>query len=125
MSNMPLRTGGRRRKVLKLLSGLLGLLQGLFGAAWAGPSAAQAPGTLLPLFDAHLHYSHDAWERLPPKDAVALLRQAGMKRAMVFSSSDEGTQMLFAEAPDLVLPVLRPYRSRSEIGSWMHEPTFP
>jgi hypothetical protein len=81
--------------------------------------AAQPP---LPIFDAHLHYSHDAWERLPPKQAVALLRQAGLKAAMVSSSSDDGTQMLFAEAPDLVLPVLRPYRTRGEIGTWMRDP---
>ena len=99
-------------------------------------SAAAATGTLggrvaraatadvqLPIFDAHLHYSHDAWERLPPKVAVTLLRQAGLKRAMVSSSSDEGTQMLYAEAPDLVLPVLRPYRSRGEIGTWMRDAT--
>ena len=87
----------------------------------AAPAAAQAP---LPIFDAHLHYSHDAWERLPPKEAVALLRQAGLKRAMVSSSSDEGTQMLFAEAPDLVLPSLRPYRSRGEIGTWVRDPSI-
>ena len=85
------------------------------------PAAAQAP---LPIFDAHLHYSHDAWERLPPKEAVALLRQAGLKRAMVSSSSDEGTQMLYAEAPDLVLPSLRPYRSRGEIGTWVKDPSI-
>jgi len=87
-------------------------------AATAGMAAAQPA---LPIFDAHLHYSHDAWERLPPKEAVALLRQAGLKRAMVSSSSDEGTQKLYAEAPDLVLPSLRPYRTRGEIGSWMHD----
>ncbi len=91
------------------------------GALPHGAQAQAAPP--LPLFDAHLHYSHDAWERLPPKQAVALMRQAGLKRAMVSSSSDEGTQMLFAEAPDLVLPVLRPYRTRSEIGTWVHDPT--
>jgi hypothetical protein len=84
------------------------------------PSPAAEP---LPLFDAHLHYSHDAWERLPPKDAIALLRKAGLKRAMVSSSSDEGTQMLYAEAPDLVLPVLRPYRTRSEISTWLNDST--
>lgn len=89
--------------------------------ALSGPAAAQAP---LPIFDAHLHYSHDAWERLPPKEAVALLRQAGLKRAMVSSSSDEGTQKLYAEAPDLVLPALRPYRTRGEIGSWVHDPSI-
>ena len=34
-------------------------------------------GAELPIFDAHVHYSHDAWENLPPKDAIAILRRAG------------------------------------------------
>lgn len=87
--------------------------------------AADPPATpaTMPIFDAHLHYSHDAWERLPPAEAVALLRQAGLRQAMVSSSSDEGTQKLYAAAPDLVLPVLRPYRTRGEIGSWVRDPS--
>ena len=40
---------------------------------------------------------------------------------LVSSSSDEGTQKLYALAPDLVVPVLRPYRKRGETGSWMHD----
>lgn len=80
--------------------------------------------TTLPIFDSHLHYSHDAWERLPPKAAVAILRQAGLRAAMVSSSSDDGTQKLYAEAPDLVIPVLRPYRQRGELGTWVHDPTI-
>lgn len=91
------------------------LLAALPVPAWAREAAA------LPIFDAHLHYSHDAWDRLPPAQAVALLREAGLQRAMVSSSSDEGTQKLYALAPELVLPVLRPYRTRGEIGSWMHD----
>ncbi|MBS1175592.1 MAG: hypothetical protein H6R06_4 [Proteobacteria bacterium] len=75
----------------------------------------------LPIFDAHVHYSHDAWDNLPPKDAVALLRKAGLKRALVSSSGDGGTQRLVAEAPDLIVPSLRPYRSRGEIGSWVRD----
>ncbi|QCB48512.1 amidohydrolase [Hydrogenophaga sp. PAMC20947] len=90
-------------------------------ASLATLSQAQAADAPLPIFDAHLHYSHDAWEKLPPKDAVALLRKAGLKRAMVSSSSDEGTQMLYAEAPDLIIPSLRPYRKRGELGTWMHD----
>ncbi len=82
--------------------------------------SAQAQ-TTLPIFDAHLHYSHDAWENLPPAAAVALLRKAGLAGAMVSSSSDDGTQMLFEAAPDLVLPVLRPYRRRGEISSWLRD----
>jgi hypothetical protein len=103
------------------------------GAFWLGlaalglacghaPAGAQQPR--LPIFDAHLHYSHDAWERLPPAEAVAILRAAGLKRAMVSSSSDEGTQKLYALAPDLVLPVLRPYRTRGEIGTWFKDPSI-
>jgi predicted TIM-barrel fold metal-dependent hydrolase len=91
-----------------------------------GPAAAQpapAPSTPLPIFDSHLHYSHDAWEQLPPKAAIALLRKAGLKAAMVSSSSDDGTQKLYAEAPDLVIPVLRPYRSRGETSTWVRDAT--
>lgn len=77
----------------------------------------------LPIFDAHIHYSHDAWDTVPPKEAVAILRKAGVKRALVSSSNDEGTQKLYAEAPDIIVPELRPYRSRGEIGSWMRDAT--
>jgi predicted TIM-barrel fold metal-dependent hydrolase len=49
------------------------------------------------------------------------LRKAGLKAAMVSSSSDEGTQKLYAEAPDLIIPVLRPYRTRNETGSWVRD----
>jgi predicted TIM-barrel fold metal-dependent hydrolase len=89
-------------------------------AAALVPAAARAAAPL-PIFDSHLHYSHDAWEQLPPKQAIAILRQAGLKGAMVSSSSDDGTQRLHAEAPDLVIPVLRPYRTRGEIGSWVRD----
>ena len=82
-------------------------------------------GADLPIFDAHVHYSHDAWESLPPKDAVALLRKAGLKRALISSSGDDGQQRLYAEAPDLVLPSLRPYRSRGEISTWVRDDSVP
>ncbi len=83
--------------------------------------ALKAGAAALPIFDSHLHYSHDAWEQLPPKAAVEILRKAGLKAAMVSSSSDDGTQKLHAEAPDLVIPVLRPYRHRGEISSWVRD----
>jgi len=77
----------------------------------------------LPIFDAHVHYSHDAWENLPPKDAIAILRKAGLKRALVSSSGDEGTQRLVAEAPELVVPSLRPYRTRGDVSTWVRDDT--
>jgi len=75
----------------------------------------------LPIFDAHIHYSHDAWDAVPPKEAVALLRKAGVTRALVSSSDDDGTQKLLAEAPDIVIPELRPYRRRGETASWVRD----
>jgi hypothetical protein len=89
----------------------------------AVPAAASA--SELPIFDAHVHYSHDAWEVLPPKEAVALLRKAGLKRALVSSSGDDGQQRLYAEAPELILPSLRPYRTRGEISSWVRDASVP
>lgn len=90
------------------------------GAVLATPVSAQP---MRPLVDTHIHYSHDAWEMMPPAEAVNVLRKAGLKRAFVSSSSDEGTQKLYAVAPDLIVPVLRPYRKRGEIGTWFRDDT--
>lgn len=78
-------------------------------------------GETLPIFDSHLHYSHDAWESVPVEQAIAILRKAGLKRALISSAGDEGQQRLYAAAPDLVIPVLRPYRRRGEIGTWFRD----
>ena len=86
-------------------------------------AVAAAPAAELPIFDAHLHYSHDAWESVPPPQAIDLLRKAGVKRALVSSSNDDGNQKLYAAAPDLIVPSLRPYRSRGETGTWFRDPT--
>ncbi len=83
-------------------------------------STAQAE---TPLIDTHIHYSHDAWQVTPPEKAIGILREAGLSKAFVSSSSDEGTQLLYKEAPDLVVPVLRPYRKRGETASWLHDET--
>jgi len=76
-----------------------------------------------PIFDAHIHYSHDVWEAIAPEDAIRRLKAAGVTRAMVSSSSDEGTQRLYAADPDFVIPVLRPYRKRGTLDSWMYDDT--
>ena len=73
------------------------------------------------IIDAHIHYSHDAGQVTPPQQAVKILRQAGLKKAFVSSSGDEGTQKLYALAPELVVPVLRPYRKRGETSRWMYD----
>jgi predicted TIM-barrel fold metal-dependent hydrolase len=94
--------------------------------AWRGIIAGQLLGLAslcasaaeLPIFDAHIHYSHTTWDAVPPREAVALLRRAGVRRALVSSSDDDGTQKLLAEAPDLVIPELRPYRTVADVATW-------
>jgi len=93
------------------------------GGAAALSIAGVAAGAPMPIFDAHVHYSHDAWDNLPPPAAIAILREAGVMRALVSSSGDEGTQRLVAAAPELIVPSLRPYRSRSEVSTWVRDPT--
>jgi len=41
--------------------------------------------------------------------------------ALVSSSDDDGTQALYKEAPDLIIPELRPYRVRSDLGTWTRD----
>ena len=111
----------RRRLCAGLGAGLV--------APWLGSGAAAllgAPGTAqaaepMPVFDAHIHYSHDAVELVPPAQAAQLLRAAGLKGALVSSSDDEGTQKLLAAAPDLIVPELRPYRTRADTSGWTRD----
>ncbi|MDH5446933.1 MAG: TatD family hydrolase [Gammaproteobacteria bacterium] len=77
----------------------------------------------LPIFDAHIHYSHDVWDAISPEEAIKRLKRLGVTRAMVSSTSDEGTQRLYKLAPQFVIPVLRPYRKRGTLDSWMFDET--
>ncbi len=98
------------------MSRTLFLLIALLGYASVGRAQDR-----LPIFDAHLHYSHDAWEVVPPQAFIDLMRKAGVRRALVSSSNNEGTRMLQERAPDLIVPSLRPYRARGELGSWARD----
>ena len=103
---------------MKIAASLVALLPALL----FGPAAARADQEM-PIFDAHLHYSHDAWAVVPPEGFVDILRKANIRRAMVSSSNNEGTRMLQELAPGVIVPELRPYRSRGELGTWARDPT--
>lgn len=77
-----------------------------------------------PLFDTHLHYSRDAWASYPPDTAVALMDRAGIDRALVSSTPDEGTLTLLDRLPDRVVPILRPYRTSSDVSTWTRDPSI-
>src|SRR5437773_6827756 len=79
------------------------------------PRLAAAP---YPLFDAHIHYSRPDWDAYPPERALALLARAGVRRAIVSSTPDDGTLKLYERAPTVVVPFLRPYRTREDMAGW-------
>ena len=94
--------------------------------AWllvAAPLAATplaAAAAELPIFDAHMHYSHDAWDVLPPKDVIAILKKAGVRRALVSSSGDDGQQRLKAEAYEIPADTPEQFAAviRAEVAKW-------
>ena len=81
-----------------------------------GPAAAQ-----LPIFDAHIHYSRPDWDVYTPERALSILAQAGVRRAIVSSTPDDGTVRLYDRAPAGIVPFLRPYRTRDDMGSWTRD----
>ena len=87
----------------------------LSAATWATPGPA---AERLPIFDTHLHYSRDVWEAYPVARILEILSEAGVPRALVSSTPDDGTLRLHEAAPGRVVPILRPYRSRADMGDW-------
>jgi hypothetical protein len=84
-----------------------------------GPSPAQD----LPIVDTHLHYSQNSWAEYSPADIFRILDHAGVRRAFVSSTPDDGTVRLYEAAPDRVVPVLRPYREAGDLGRWHQDPS--
>ena len=92
-------------------------------AVLLGLLVSLGPGTRvnaadLPLFDAHIHYSRPDWDVYTPEHALSMLAQAGVQRAIVSSTPDDGTLKLYEKAPATVVPFLRPYRTRDDMSSW-------
>jgi len=75
----------------------------------------------LPIFDAHIHYNRDAWGLYGVDDALALLDQAGVRRAFVSSTPDDGTLLLYQRAPDRIVPSLRLYRTPADQVTWTRD----
>ena len=72
----------------------------------------------LPLFDAHMHYKEPAWDAYPVADVVELMDRNGVAMALVSSSPDEGTIMLWEHAPNRIVPELRPYHGNAGSSNW-------
>ena len=82
-------------------------------------SAARAAAEdRLPIFDAHMHYSKSAWEVFAPEAVIEKMDAAGVSRALVSSTPDDGTLMLVRAGAGRIVPELRPYQTPNDMGTW-------
>src|SRR6185369_17315246 len=78
-------------------------------------------GDRLPLFDGHIHYSVGSPEAYPPERVIQILDEAGIYRALLSSTPNDGTELLYSKYPQRFVPELRPYRKTRDLQSWREE----
>ncbi len=107
---MNIHTGMRRRALFAVLTTALTV------------AASAAEDTERIIHDGHIHYDQDVWETLPPDDAIRMLKQQGITRALVSATPSEGAEMLYRADPEVVIPMLRPYKSWRHRYLWFNDP---
>ena len=90
----------------------LAVAASLTSPACAGP-IGEHEAAKLPIFDAHIHYKEPAWEAFLPETVLKVMDRNGVAMALVSSTPDDGTIMLWEHAPERIVPELRPY-----LGDW-------
>jgi hypothetical protein len=87
----------------------------------------QAPAqTQLELFDAHLHYNQEPNPFYSLDKVLETFKRNGVTGILATSRPNKGThQLVDAKAPGLwVVPFIRPYRVRADIGTWTNDPSI-
>lgn len=76
------------------------------------------------MHDAHIHYDKDMWRSLPAAEAIEMLKHLNIQRVLVSSTPTEGAEKLYRQAPDMVIPMLRPYDSWRHRYFWHKDPAL-
>lgn len=74
------------------------------------------------IFDAHIHYDEEMWDSLSAREAITFLKEQNIQRALVSSTPTEGAEKLYRSDTDLVIPMLRPYKSWRHRYYWFKDP---
>ncbi|ODT18219.1 MAG: amidohydrolase [Hyphomicrobium sp. SCN 65-11] len=107
---------------------LLGLLLGIIVLLGAVPRASAAEP--IEIFDAHLHYNWEPKPYFSLDEVLALFKKHRVTGILATSRPNDGTRALVAaqaagKAEGLwVVPFIRPYRIRADIGSWFNDPSI-
>src|SRR5258708_31664011 len=78
------------------------------------------------IFDAHLHYNWEPQPYYQLEEVLALFRKHRVTGILATSRPNTGTHALVDAKPDglQVVPFIRPYRVRADIGSWFSDPVI-
>ena len=74
------------------------------------------------IYDAHIHYDEEMWDSLSAEQAIAFLKEQNIQRALVSATPTEGAEKLYRSDADLVIPMLRPYKSWRHRYYWFKDP---
>lgn len=79
-----------------------------------------------PIFDAHLHYNWEPKPYFSREEVLALFRKHNITGILATSRPNDGTRDLVAANAERVwvVPFIRPYRIRADIGSWFNDPAI-
>lgn len=116
--------GQKPRKGIRIVQQLKQTGKSLLAACALLPLVLGVPRAAddrLPIFDTHVHYSRDAWSPYGPTAALEKMKAAGVPRALVSSTPDDGTLRLYFADRDRIVPMLRPYRTSADVGSWFRD----
>ncbi|MFL6792646.1 MAG: amidohydrolase family protein [Bradyrhizobium sp.] len=98
----------------------------MFAIAWlAGAGDRMFAAEPIEIFDAHLHYNWEPKPYLQIEDVLALFRKHRVTGILATSRPNAGTHALMEAKADLrVVPFVRPYRVRADIGTWFADPVI-
>lgn len=92
-------------------------------ALWA--AAVSANVTLIPMIDAHAHYSAPDAIAYSPAAVRAKLDAAGVTRLVTTSTPPHHAQALYQHLPERVIPLLGVYAHDRNKSDWMHDTRLP
>lgn len=97
----------------------------LLAALGAGGTWLHADESVLPIFDAHLHYTGIDAAALSPIEIIGILDRNGVTRAVVSGLPNRAVERLHAAAPARIIPFLNVYRGPDPKVNWMHDAELP
>ena len=106
----------------------IGLAAALLTLALSGGIRLEAAraDTSIEIFDAHLHYNWEPKPHFTLEEVLALFRKNNVTGILATSRPNDGTHALMAAKAEglQVVPFIRPYRVRADIGSWFSDPVI-